>query len=470
MTDDPAMLSAVELVDRYRAGSLSPVTVAEACLCRIEALNPGLNAFCLVDTEAALAAARDSAERWRRGAPRRVGDVIVDGVPTAIKDVVLTRGWPTLRGSRTIAPDQPWPDDAPAVARLRAAGAVLLGKTTTPELGWKGVTDSPLTGVTRNPWDRDRTPGGSSGGAAVAAATGMAALNIGSDGGGSIRIPASFTGVVGFKSSYGRVPAYPLSPFGTIAHIGPITRTVGDAAAMLQVIAQPDPRDWTARTDPPEPFAATLDAGVDGLRVAFAPTLADFPVDDEVAALVGRAAAVFEALGAHVEETAPPLDGAGEIFAMHWTVGAATILADIPADRRAAMDPGFIAMAERGAATPLLDYTRAVGARGRLGVAMNLFHQTHDLLLMPTEPIAAFAAGHTVPPDGPYRGWQDWTPFTYPFNLTQQPALSVPCGLTATGLPVGLQIVGRLHDDALVLRAGRAYERAAPWPLPAVDG
>src|SRR5690606_26736759 len=168
---------------------------------------------------------------------------LLDGVPATVKDLVLTKGWPTLRGSRAVSPDQPWNEDAPAVARLREHNAVLLGKTTTPEFGWKGVTDNPLTGITRNPWNPEKTPGGSSGGAAVAAATGMGALHIGTDGGGSIRIPASFTGIFGFKQSFGRVPAHPLSPFGTVAHLGPMTRTVSDAALMLTVLTEPDPRD-----------------------------------------------------------------------------------------------------------------------------------------------------------------------------------------------------------------------------------
>ncbi|NNG02651.1 MAG: amidase [Inquilinus sp.] len=470
MTDDPALLPATEMVARYRAGSLSPVTVTEACLARIEALNPILNAFCRVDAEGALAAAGESAARWAAGAPLEAGAAIVDGVPTSVKDLVLTRGWPTLRGSRAIDPGQPWDEDAPAVARLRAAGAVLVGKTTTPELGWKGVTDSPLTGITRNPWDPDRTPGGSSGGAAVAAATGMAALNIGTDGGGSIRIPASFTGIVGIKPSYGRVPAYPPSPFGSLSHLGPMTRTVGDAALMLQVLAQPDSRDPAALPCPPEDFAAGLEGGIgggmNGLRIGYAETLDGYVVEPGIARLVADAVGVFADLGAAIEPVAPPLAGASDIFARHWTVGAATVLEGFPEAARAVMDPGLVAAAGLGRNTPLIDYAQAMQARARMGLAMNLFHRDYDLLLMPTEPIAAFAAGRDTPADGPYRDWPDWTPFTYPFNLTQQPAISVPCGLTAEGFPAGLQIVGPLHADAAVLRAARAFETARPWPLP----
>ena len=224
---DPATFSAAELLRLYRTQALSPVEATEAVLARIERFEPAVNAFCLVDPERALAAARASEARWRRGEPQG----LLDGVPTTIKDLILTRGWPTLRGSRAIAPGQPWEEDAPATARLREHGAVLIGKTTTPEFGWKAVTDSALTGITRNPWDLARTPGGSSGGAAAACALGMGALHVGTDGGGSIRIPASFAGIFGLKPSFGRVPAAPLSPFGTVAHLGPMTRSVAGCRA-----------------------------------------------------------------------------------------------------------------------------------------------------------------------------------------------------------------------------------------------
>ncbi len=462
MTDDPALLSATALVERYRAGSLSPVDVVQACLERIAAKNPQLNAFRFVDADGALAAAEKSARRYARCKPKGP----LDGVPVSVKDTLLVRGWPTLRGSRTVDPDQKWPEDAPAVLCLRQTGAILMGRTTTPEFGWKGVTDSPLTGITRNPWHPAVTPGGSSGGAAAAAATGMAVINLGTDGGGSIRIPASFTGVYGLKPSYGRVPAYPISPFGTLSAVGPLTRSVADAALALQVLSRPDPRDWTAVPCPAPDYTAALDGGVAGLRVAFAPTLADQPVDPEVAALVRDAVDACAALGAEVDEVAPPLDGAGRCFGRHWSVGAALAVAAVPEEKRTLMDPGLLAMAGAAADLSTLDYAEAVQERHRLGNAMVRFHETYDLLLTPTEPITAFAAGHDTPPDGPYRGWEGWTPFTYPFNLTMQPAATVPCGLTAAGLPVGLQIVARLHRDDLVLRASRAFEQARPWPLP----
>ena len=462
MPTDPATFSAARLLELYRRKELSPVEATRAVLARIERFDPAVNAFCLVDGERALAAARAAEARWQQGAPQG----LLDGVPTTIKDLVLTRGWPTRRGSRAVDPDQPWDEDAPATARLREHGAVLIGKTATPEFGWKGVTDSALTGITRNPWNVALTPGGSSGGAAAACALGMGALHIGTDGGGSIRIPAAFTGIFGLKPSFGRVPAAPLSPFGTVAHLGPMTRTVTDAALMLNVLAQPDPRDWFGLPPDGRDYRIGLEDGVQGLRVAFSPDLGGAAVAPEVASLVAEAAHVFEELGARVEEADPGCGDVAEVFRCHWYVGAANLMRGFSAEQRAIMDPGLQEIAAEGAATSLMDYLAAVGRRGELGAALRQFHQRYDLLLTPALPIVAFAAGQERPDPARQRRWTDWTPFSYPFNLTQQPAASVPCGLTAAGLPVGLQIVGPMHADALVLRAARAFESLRPWSLP----
>src|SRR5687767_4484858 len=300
MNTDLCALGATELLDAFRKKTLSPVDVARAVLARIEKLNPVLNAFCLV-SENSLQEAKESEARWSAGQPKG----LLDGVPVSIKDIILTKGWPTLRGSKTVDPKGPWNDDAPATARLREHGAVLLGKTTTPEFGWKGVTDSPLTGITRNPWNKAKTPGGSSGGAAAAVACGMGPLAVGTDGGGSIRIPCAFTGLFGIKCSFGRVPAWPLSPFGTVAHVGPMTRSVGDAALMLNVLAQPDARDWHALPYDARDWRTGLEQGVADLRIAYSSNLGYAKVDPEIAALVKSAVAVFEELGAKVEEKNP---------------------------------------------------------------------------------------------------------------------------------------------------------------------
>jgi len=462
MTSDLCALSAAELLAAYRAKALSPVEATRAALARIAKLNPALNCFILVDEKGALAAARASEARWQKGEP--IG--LLDGVPASIKDIILTKGWPTLRGSKTVDPKGPWNDDAPAVARLREHGAVLLGKTTTPEFGWKGVTDSPLTGITRNPWNPKKTPGGSSGGSAAAVASGMGPLTIGTDGGGSIRIPCGFTGLFGLKPSFGRVPAWPLSPFGTVAHLGPMTRSVTDAALMLNVLAQPDARDWTSLPYDKRDYLAGLEDGVKGLRIAYSPDLGYAKVDKEIAALVKKAVATFEDLGAKVEQVDPGFDDQLEVFTLHWFPGAAYVVRSIPAAKRKLMDKGLLEVARAGEKITLKQYLDAVTKRGALGVLMNRFHEKYHLLLTPTLPVPAFDAGKEFPGPAGKRRWTDWTPFSYPFNMTQQPAASIPCGLTKAGLPAGLHIVGPKYGDALVLRAARAYETTREFGMP----
>jgi aspartyl-tRNA(Asn)/glutamyl-tRNA(Gln) amidotransferase subunit A len=454
-----ADLSATELMAQYRAGRLSPVEVARDALDRIEAVNGAVNAYCLVDRERTLAAAAESEDRYQRGEQRG----LLDGVPVSIKDILLSRDWPTLRGSLTIPRDQAWDVDAPAVARLREHNAVLVGKTTTPELGWKGVTDSPLTGITRNPWDTSKTAGGSSGGASAAVATGTSPISIGTDGGGSIRIPASFSGVFGIKPTYGLVPLFPASPYGTLAHVGPLSWTVADSAIALDVLSGPDHRDWTTGPRPERPVRSTVEAGVAGMRIAFSPTLGYASVDREVAGIVATAAKVFADLGAIVETADPRFDDPVEAFHVLWFAGAAASIAALSDEQRAQLDPGLLEICEEGASRSALDYVAATAVRAEVGRVMGEFHDHFDLLLTPTMPIAAFDAGTEVPHGSQAHRWTGWTPFTYPFNMTQQPAASLPCGFTGAGLPVGLQVVGPKHADARVLTACYAFEQARPW-------
>jgi aspartyl-tRNA(Asn)/glutamyl-tRNA(Gln) amidotransferase subunit A len=458
-TNFTAELSATEMMAAYSAGSLYPVEVARDALDRIAAVNDAVNAYCLVDRERTLADAAESEARYRRGEPRG----LLDGVPVSIKDILLSKGWPTLRGSRTTDADQPWDVDAPAVARLREHNAVLVGKTTTPELGWKGVTDSPLTGITRNPWDLSRTAGGSSGGASAAVATGTSPISIGTDGGGSIRIPASFSGVFGIKPTYGLVPLFPASPYGTLAHVGPLSWTVRDAAIALDVLSGPDSRDWTAGPRPTQPLTSTVDAGITGMRIAFSATLGFATVDREIAGIAAAAAKSFTDLGARVEFVDPPLRDPVEAFHVLWFAGAAASIVALTDEQRAQLDPGLLEVCVEGASRSALDYVAATAVRAEAGRIMGEFHEHFDLLLTPTMPIAAFDAGVEVPSGSQAHRWTGWTPFTYPFNMTQQPAASLPCGFTSAGLPVGLQVVGQKHDDARVLAACRAFEEAHPW-------
>jgi aspartyl-tRNA(Asn)/glutamyl-tRNA(Gln) amidotransferase subunit A len=458
---DLCALTASELVDAFRKKTLSPVEVAKAVAARIEKFNPVYNAFNLV-SDRILDDAKASEARWMAGQPKG----LLDGVPVSIKDIILTKGWPTLRGSKTIDAKGPWNDDAPVTARLREHGAVLLGKTTTPEFGWKGVTDSPLTGITRNPWNKAKTPGGSSGGAAAAVASGMGPLAVGTDGGGSIRIPCAFTGLFGIKASFGRVPAWPLSPFGTVAHVGPMTRSVADAALMLNVLAQPDARDWHALAYDPRDWRMGLDQGVADLRIAFSANLGYAKVDAEVAKIVSDAVSVLAELGAKVEEKDPGFEDPAPLFVTHWFSGAAFLLKGIAKEKHKLIDAGLLDVAEQGAKITAHDILDAQLKRGALGTHMNLFHRDYDLLVTPTLSIAAFDAGKEVADQMLQRRWTDWTPFSFPFNLTQQPAASIPCGLTKAGLPVGLHIVGPRYADALVLRAARAFETARPIAMP----
>jgi len=457
---DIASLTAHELLRLYRKRELSPVEVTRDQFDRIEKTESQVNAFIILDREGALAAAKASEARWQKGEP--IG--AVDGVGATVKDNIWLKGFPMRRGSVTSDP-APVPADAPAVARLREHGAVILGKTTLPEFGWIGACHSPLTGITRNPWKLDRTPGGSSGGAATSALLNIGHLHIGTDGAGSIRIPAAFTGVFGIKPSFGRVPAYPASPFSILAHVGPLTRSVADAALMLNVIGAPDDRDMMAWNTPTPDYRVGLDDGVRGLRIAWSPRLGYVKkIDPDVEAATAKAAQAFADMGAIVEQADPGIADPFEMILTLWSAVSWTIANAAPESTRQKMDAGFLAMAALGKPYGLAEYLKAFTARQELAIAMERFHDKYDLLLTPQMPTGAIEAGRVTPSDGSYGdNWLNWSPYTYPFNLTQQPAASVPCGFTKDGLPIGLQIVGPARRDHLVLRAARAFESAHPF-------
>jgi aspartyl-tRNA(Asn)/glutamyl-tRNA(Gln) amidotransferase subunit A len=461
MTDDLALLSAGELLAGYRSKQFTPIEVTRAALTRISTYNDRVNAFCFVDEEGALAAARESEARWAASKP--LG--LVDGVPTTIKDLLVSKGWPTLRGSTLIARDQPWTEDAPAVARLREQGAVFVGKTTTPEFGWKPVTDSALVGVTVNPWDLSRTAGGSSGGAAVAAALGMGTLHVGTDAGGSIRIPASFTGVFGLKPNHARVPAYPPSPNSSIAHVGPMTCSVSDAALMLTAMTGYDPRDSYALPQEPRDWRIGLEQGISRLRIAYAPTLNGEHVDPRIASLIRTAVRQLADLGAVIEEAEPPLASAEEVFLTIYRAAVANLAGGFTPEQRRKLDLGLQAFADGASAVGLSDYFAALKAREAMTAALNQFFESYDALVLPTLPIVAFEAGEMTPKSGEFPAWYRWTPFSGPFNLTKVPAASIPCGFVG-GLPVGLQVVVPTFREDLALRVCRAYESLNPIRRP----
>lgn len=458
MTREILRLTAVELRKRYQDRSLSPVEVTQAMLDQIERVDKQTNGFCLVDRETSLRYARDAEQRYRRSEPHG----LLDGVPVAVKDVFLTPMWPTLRGSKTVDPKSTLDKSAPCVSALERHGYVPIGKTTTPELGWKGVTDNPIDGPTNNPWNPDKTAGGSSGGSGVAVALGMAPLALGTDAGGSIRIPASFCGIVGLKPSFGEVPHWPASPFGTLAHAGPMTWTVEDCALMMNVLCEADHRDINAIPRRNIDYVKALAGGVKGLKIAYSPNLGYIDVDPEVEAAVARAADVFADLGAEVVRVDPGFSDPIAAFGHLFYGGAANAIRHLSKKKRELMDPNLVAVAEKAEKLSMLEYMSAVNEANALKERMANFYRKYDLLLTPTIPITAFKTGREVPEDWPHTRWPTWTPFTYPFNMTGQPALSVPCGFDSQGLPIGLHLVGARYNDALVMRAGHTYQKAEP--------
>ena len=461
---DLCFTPAIELAEMIRRKEVSPVEVTEAVLARIERLNPTLNAFCTVTAEEALTAAREAETAVARGAA--LGPL--HGVPISIKDLTITKGVRTTRGSRLYADAVP-DEDAPVVERVRAAGAIIVGKTNTPEFGWKGDTSNPLFGVTRNPWDptRQASAGGSSGGAGAAVAAGLAPLALGTDGAGSIRIPSSFCGIVGLKQQLWRVPTYPASPVETVAHTGPMTRTVRDAALLLNVIAGPDERDRLSLAATGENWLTACEGGVRGVRVAWSPDLGYAAVDPEVAQLCAAAAHRFaDDLGCVLSEANPGFADPGRAGRIIFYGGVAANVVGLSPERAALVDPALArALEEETAGLTALDYIGANATRQALWDTTRKFFEDYDLLLTPTIAVPPFRAGEEGPRevDGQAVERFGWTPFTYPFNLTGNPALTVPAGFTRAGLPVGLQIVGRRFDEALVLRAGAAFEAVQPW-------
>ena len=459
--DDLIWRSALELGDLIRKKELTPVEVTDAALARLEAVNPLLNAFCLVAAERAREQAREAEIAVVKGEP--LGPL--HGVPISIKDVLATRGLATTGGSRLFADAVP-EEDAIPVARLKAAGAVILGKTNTSEFGHKAVTENPLFGVTRNPWNPERTPGGSTGGGGAAVAAGVGPLALGTDGGGSVRIPAAFCGVFGLKPSFGRVPhAGGFPGWAHVSHVGPLARTVRDAAALLDVIAGGDDRDRRSLPREPGSYLEACDAGVAGLHVAWTPDLGYAAVDPRVRALCETAAAEFESLGCHVEVVSPGWEDPEEWFGTLIAAQFYAAWSDRLPDAEPLMDPTLVTLIRRGGAVPARDYVRAVDRIEAYWAEVRAFLERFDLLLMPTVAVPPFDAGARPPRevDGRSVSVLGWMPFTFPFNLTGQPAASVPAGFTDDGLPVGLQIVGRRHADATVLAAAAAFEAACPW-------
>ena len=460
--DEIGFLGVSQLAALYRARKLSPVEVARAVLARIEAVEPRVNAMMRTTPEHALDAARRSEDVFaNRGTPR-----LLEGIPFTIKDLQHTKGIQTDFASA--ATQGTVPDvDAPVVTRLYAAGGMIMGKTTSAaENGWKGVSEAPISGITHNPWGKGLNAGASSSGAGVAAAVGYGPLHQGGDGAGSIRMPAHFSGVYGLKPTHGRVPCWPVSNNDMATHIGPLTRTVADAALMLQAIAGPHPWDFTSLDSPVPDYAALLHgASMKGRRIAYSRTLGHARVDPEVADAVEAAVKVFAALGAEIEEVEPAWGRQGpELARFFWP---ATFTGRIPLleEFGARMDPGFVAMLEFARHFTVQQFMEMRTRRFAYIQAIHEFMEGYDFLLSPAVSVAAFPADRLQPEHWPQHPWDwlMWAEFSYPFNWSGNPAASVPCGFTPAGLPVGLQIVGRRFDDVGVLQASAAFETARPW-------
>lgn len=457
--------SAVELASEIRTKKVSAVEVTKAFLARIKRINPTLNAYVTLHSEEALCAAGKADDAVKRGAD--IGPL--HGVPLHVKDNLLVAASRTTFGSKLME-NNVSTVDCPAVERLRKAGMILLGRTNTPEYGWKGVTDNRVFGATKNPWKTTLTPGGSSGGASAAVAAEMGPIGLGTDGGGSLRIPASFAGVFGFKASFGRVPNAPGSNGAILRHIGTITRTVPDMAAALDVMAGPDARDLLSLPASSDRYLAELDKGIKGKRIAYSPDFGYAKVDPEVAALCAAAAKRFAEAGATVETVDLGWTDPYDTWSVFFFGSAAASLEKKLATQGDLLDPGMRRVVEKGLALRGVDYANALAGRHEFWEQARKVYDTFDLLLSPTLSVPPFALNQDdADPleadvrDGRTLGPLQWVRFTYPFNLTGQPSASVPAGWTKSGLPVGLQIIGNRFADTLVLQASRAFEQVQPW-------
>jgi len=448
---DPAALDAEELLAAYAAKQLNPLEALQAVTERIARRNPEINAFAVMNAQA-LQAARASAQRWARGEPEGA----LDGVPVTVKDLIDMEGLPTRRGSKT-TDAAPVPADAPLVRALRAAGAVIIGKTTTTEFGWKSPGDCPLHGITRNPWNTAHTPGGSSSGAAAAAAAFFGPLHVGTDAGGSIRIPAAWSGVVGVKPTFGRVPQWPLGAFGHVAVAGPMARSVRDAALLLSVLAGYDAADPFSLPETKHDFLAGIEDGVAGVRIGVLmhPGFAA-PVDADGMAALATARQSLQAQGAVITDLVVDLPDISEVFSKIWGVALARAVDGTAEEKRGLLDVVLRDVAAQFRATPGLAVMAAEALRVQAAHVMAALEV--DAILCPCVPHCAPLA--EAPIGDPVAAlWQNWAPWTLLFNLTRQPAISVPMGVNAAGLPTAVQVAAGIYRDDVALRVARAVER-----------
>ncbi len=451
--------SAFELREMLRNKVVSPGEVLDATFKRLEEVEPKLGAFLEVTEKQA----RDGAKKAEKALLSGDGIGELCGVPLSVKDLIAVKDARLTFGSRAYR-DNISTVDAPSVERARAAGAVIIGKTTTSEFGCKGVGDSPLTGVTSNPWNLKRTPGGSSCGAAASIAAGVTAFGFGTDGGGSVRIPASFTGLFGFKGHFGRIPVFPASATPTLAHVGPLARTVRDAALLLKVASGYDARDPGSVSEAVPDFVGACDSPAKGLKIAWSSTLGYATPAPEVLKITEQAAKVFDEIGCSVTTVDKVFDAdPWPLLMAEFYLGVGTKLRPVLEESPELLDPSVALVLEKALGQDLSAYYKTVSQRYELRTKIEEFFADYDLLLTPTLPVPAFEVGHDAP-----RGYRDdngfsWVSYTYPFNLTGLPAASIPAGFTEDGLPVGLQIIGRHLMETDILSAAAAFEDARPW-------
>ena len=460
MHDELCFLSATEMASAVRDKSVSAVELTDAVLARIDRLNPQLNAYCTLMADSAREAALQADRKLVSG--EQVG--VLHGVPISIKDNIFVKDSRTTFGSK-LHENEITAEDAPLIERLRRAGAIIVGRTNSPEFGWKGVTDNLVYGTTRNPWNLELTPGGSSGGGSAAVAAGLGPIGIGTDGGGSLRIPASFCGLVGLKTSYGRVATWPGVSVGSLRHVGGMTRTVTDSALLLNVIAGPDDRDPESLPAEDVDYVEELGRGIEGLRLAYSPDMGFATVDPEVARLCVHSAERLADAGAVVERVELGWTDPYDCWRVFFYGASAARLGRIVEQQGDLLDPGLRACVEQAIQLTGLDYSDALTKRNEFWHQVRQVYESFDLLITPTLPVPPFAVNqdNADPFPGQQLGELQWTQFTYPINLTGQPAVSVPCGWTEANLPVGLQIIGRRFDDQAVLRVARALEQLQPW-------
>lgn len=451
-------MSAVELRRRIRNKEISPVDVAKRALEAAEASQSTLNAFFRLLPEPALAAARSAEYAVMKGQP--LG--LLHGIPFSAKDLMAVGGVAYASGSKAMA-NNVAQADAPAVERARAAGAILIGKTTTSEFGCKPVGDSPLTGITRNPWNLNKTPGGSSAGAAASVAAGITPFALGTDGGGSIRIPCSFSGLAGLKGHFGRVPVWPASATPTLAHVGPIARSMQDAALLFTAIAGYDPRDPFGVAGAVPDVLGASESSVAGLRVAYSPTLGYARPDANVVAVVERAVRNLEDLGCNVEQVDQVFEkDPADLWTAEFYAGVGTRLRGFVENQRELLDPGVAEVLEAALSQDMRSYYEKVFERYAFREKMRLFFERFDILVSPVLPVSSLDVGLDIPPHLTDRNLVSWVYYTYPFNLTGQPAAAVCAGIADDGMPVGLQIAGRALGEYDVVRLASAFERMQP--------